>query len=240
MGVLGITTTRAVRPGQVGARARRFTTLDGAMLGGLALVVATSIVSALAHRGWVTAALGDALAAVYLLALTFRAEWRPLLIRLFLFGLIAGALELFTDAAGESFARSLIYPPGEPLLWASPIYMPLSWGVVLTQLGYLAWRLAGLMRLRTAMLLCGLWAGANIPYYEEAAFHAGWWHYAPAPGLGHTPFYVIVFEALIGASLPLLLRAVERRSWPVVAALGVAAGLWMPWAALVAWLAIGR
>lgn len=210
------------------------------MLGGLALVVATSIASALTHRGWVTAALGDALAGGYLLALTLRAEWRPLLLRLFLFGLVAGILELFTDAAGERFAHSLIYPPGEPLLWASPIYMPLSWTIVLTQLGYLAWRLAGHMRVRTAMLLCGAWAGANIPFYEEAAYHARWWHYAPAAGLGHTPFYVMAFEALIGASLPLLLRAVERRSWRVVLALGIIEGLWMPWAALLAWLAIGR
>ena len=90
------------------------------------------------------------------------------------------------------------------------------------------------------MALCGLWAGANIPFYEEMAYHARWWRYAPAPSLGHTPLYVILFEALIGASLPILLRAVGRRSWRTVAFFGLVEGGWIAAAALVAWLLIGR
>ncbi len=118
--------------------------------------------------------------------------------------------------------------------------MPLAWTVVLTQLGYLGWRLRGLVRLPAALALCGLWAGANIPFYEEMAYYARWWRYAPAPALGHTPLYVILFEALIGASLPILLVALERRSWRAVALLGVVEGGWMPVAALAAWLLLGR
>ena len=196
--------------------------------------------AALLQRGWTTAALADAIVGGYLLALTLRPSWRPLLVRLFLFGAVAGVVELATDAAGERFARSLVYPPGAPTLWASPAYMPLSWAIVLAQLGYLAWRLRGLAQLPLAMALCGLWAGANIPFYEEMAHHARWWRYAPAPGLGHTPLYVILFEALIGASLPILLRAVDRRSRRAVASLGLVEGGWMAAAALAAWLLLGR
>ena len=210
------------------------------MLGSVALSVALNILSARLGIGWVTAALINLAVGGYLLALATRREWRPLLGRLFIFGAAAGLLELATDAAGEQFAHSLIYPAGAPSLWASPLYMPLSWALVLTQLGYLAWRLAGALHLSWAMALCGLWAAANIPFYEEMAYYAGWWRYAPAPRLGHTPLYVLLFEGLIGASLPVLLRAVERRSWRLVVARGVVEGLWMSAAALCAWLLIGR
>jgi hypothetical protein len=227
-------------PAHASPAAARFTRLDAAMLASLALGIALNIASALAQRGWITAALTDAIVGGFLLALAARREWRPLLLRLFLFGAVAGIVELATDAAGERFAHSLIYPPGAPTLWASPVYMPLAWAIVLTQLGYLGWRLRDLVRLSAALALCGLWAGANIPFYEEMAYHARWWRYAPAPALGHTPLYVILFEALIGASLPLLLATLERRSWRAVALLGLAEGVWMPVAALVAWLLIGR
>ena len=45
---------------------------------------------------------------------------RPLLGRLMLAGLIAGICELFTDASGRQIVHSLIYPPGELTIWASP------------------------------------------------------------------------------------------------------------------------
>ena len=218
----------------------RLTGLDWAMLGSVGLSVALNVVSAQLGRGCPTAALTDLAVSGYLLALARRRMWRPLLGRLFLFGAMAGMLELATDAAGEQFAHSLIYPANTPLVWASPIYMPLSWALVLTQVGYLGWRLGGAVKLPWAMLLTALWAGANIPFYEEMAYHAGWWRYADAPRLGHTPLYVILFEALIGASLPLLLGAVERRPWRAAALRGALEGAWMLAAALCAWLLLGR
>lgn len=230
---------RPAAPGE--AQRWALTRLDGAMLGGVALLAGLHVVSALLQSGWVTAGLTVMLAGGYLLGVAARRSWRPLVGRLLLFGAVAGTLELATDAAGEGFARSLIYPAGSPFVWASPVYMPLSWMVVLTTTGYLGWRLraAGLRR-SVAVVATALWTGINIPFYEEMAYHAGWWRYAAAPGWGHTPFYVMLFEALIGASLPLLLARVERRGWRMVAALGVVEGAWMPVAALAAWLALGR
>ena len=222
---------------------RRITALDGAMLATFALLVAGHIVSAIGRLGWTSAAVTVALTALALLGLALCRAWRPLLLRLLAFGLVAGICELFTDYAGETVAHSLSYPPGEPMLWASPVYMPFSWMVVLAQIGYLAWRLSALAPIPPrwlAMALTGLWGALNIPFYEEMAYHAGWWRYASAPELGHTPYYVMLFEGLIGAMLPPLLAGVERRGPRAVLLRGLALGLWIPCAALVSWWLIGR
>jgi uncharacterized protein DUF6989 len=242
------TEARIVAPipgaGDLDPAASRFTTLDAAFLALLGLMIAGHVIAALLAVGWITAALIDALALIYLLALLARPGWRPLIGRLMLLGLIAGILELFTDAAGHQFARSLFYPQGQPLLWDSPFYMPLSWMIVLTQLGYLAWRLAGLLpggRIPwRAILLTGLVGAVNVPFYEEAAYHAGWWLYATTVlHLGNTPAYVLLFEGLIAAALPLLTLGLLRVRWPEVAVRGAILGLWMPCAALLAWLLLG-
>ena len=219
---------------------RRFTPLDGAMLATLALMIALHVVAAVGQLGWGSAAATVGLTTLALLSLALRRAWRPLLLRLLAFGLVAGVCELFTDYAGQTVAHSLSYPPGEPMLWASPLYMPFSWMVVLTQLGYLAWRLGSLAPRGLAMALTGLWAALNIPFYEEMAYHARWWSYAPAPGLGHTPAYVMLFEGLVGLILPPLLDHIERRSLNAALIRGLALGLWIPWAALAAWWLIGR
>jgi hypothetical protein len=224
--------------------AQHLIALDVAFLALLGVMVAGHIVAAMVARGWITAVAIDALALVYLTVLLTRPGWRPLVGRLMLLGLVAGALELFTDAAGRQFARSLYYSPGQPLLWDSPYYMPISWMIVLTQLGYLAWRLSGLLNggrgLWLAMLLTGLAGAINVPFYEEAAYHAGWWGYAPTVlHLGHTPAYVLPFEGLIAAALPLLTFKLLQLRWPHVALRGALLGVWMPCAALFAWLLLG-
>lgn len=222
------------------AAARRLTALDAAMLATFALLVAGHIVSAIGRLGWISAAVTVGLTALALLALALRRAWRPLILRLLAFGLIAGVCELFTDFSGEVVAHSLRYPPAEPMLWASPAYMPFSWMVVLAQIGYLAWRLVALAPRWLAMTLTGLWGALNIPFYEEMAYHAGWWSYAHAPGLGHTPYYVMLFEGLIAAALPLLLANLQRRSPRAIALRGLLLGAWIPCAALASWLLIGR
>jgi hypothetical protein len=119
--------------------------------------------------------------------------------------------------------------------------MPLTWMVTLTYLGYVCWRLRGLLGWRMATLLCGLVGAFVIPIYEEMAFYGGWWRYAPVHLMvGHTPVYVILFEGLVVAALPLLYYRIERRSWLEVIAVGVVVGAWIAFAALIAWLVLGH
>jgi hypothetical protein len=218
----------------------RLTPLDLAFLGLLALMVACHLVAARLAVGPITAALTDVLAIVYLLALVARPAWRALVVRLMLLGFVAGILELFTDAAGESVAHSLVYASGGPMIWASPLYMPFSWMIVLTLLGYLGWRLRGLLPLWLAIVVTGLWGSLNIPFYEETAYYAGWWHYATTLRIGHTPVYVLLFEGLIAAALPLLTTGFPRVAWRSVVWRGVALGAWMPVVAFISWQLLGR
>ncbi len=177
---------------------------------------------------------------LYLLALLLFRDIRPLVGRLLLAGFIAGICELFTDASGQYVVHSLVYPTDAPMLWTSPLYMPLSWMVILTYLGYIAWRLRTLLGLRKAMLLSGLLGAVQIPLYEELAYYGGWWRYKPTPlMLGHTPLYVLLFEGLIVAALPFLYDRIERRAWSQVALIGIIVGAWMPFAALFSWLVLG-
>lgn len=224
--------------------ARRFTSLDGAFLAQLALLIACHVISARFALGWPSAAATDLLALLVLAAMAARRDWRPLLARLFVLGLAAGILELATDAAGEQVAHSLTYPAGEPLLWGSPYYMPLSWAIVLTLLGYLAWRLRSLGPTRVplwlAVALTGLFGALMVPFYEEMAYYARWWQYAPVWRIGHTPVYVIVFEGLVAAALPLLVGGLLARPLRAAAVRGLLMGCWMPVAAFLAWFTIGR
>ncbi len=72
------------------------------------------------------------------------------------------------------------------------------------------------------------------------AYYGGWWRYKPVHlMIGHTPIYVLLFEGLVVAALPLLYDRIERRSWRQVALIGVILGVWIPVAALVAWLLLG-
>ena len=179
-------------------------------------------------------------ALLFLLFISMR-SFRPLLGRLMLIGMVAGICELFTDASGQYVVHSLIYPLGELSIWTSPLYMPLSWLVTLTYLGYISWRLRALLGWRIAILLCGLLGAIDIPFFEEISYYGGWWRYVPTHlMLGHTPAYVALFESLVVAALPLLFNRLERRSWIETVALGVVIGIWMAISALVAWSLLGH
>jgi hypothetical protein len=220
------------------AAAHRLTWLDLVIAGGILSDLVLSLLDATTK--WWYVGLIEVFLSLYLLLWLFARGIRPLLGRLLLAGFIAGVCELFTDASGQYVAHSLIYPAGALTLWTSPLYMPLSWMVVLTHLGYLAWRLRALLGWRKASLLSAILGAIQIPIYEEMAYYGGWWRYKPVHlMLGHTPIYVLLFEGLIVAALPLLYDRIERRAWKQVALIGVIVGAWMPVAALVAWLLTG-
>jgi len=65
-----------------------------------------------------------------------------LLGRFLLFGLLVGFTELSADAWLVDYTRTLDYSiGGGPMIWRSPLWMPLAWEVVAVQFGYIGLRL---------------------------------------------------------------------------------------------------
>jgi hypothetical protein len=121
--------------------------------------------------------------------------------------------------------------------------MPISWMVTLAWLGYLAVRLHTLSPsppLWLSVILTGLAGAITVPFYEEMAYYAGWWRYVPIHALGHTPVYVLGFEGAVAAILPLITAGLLSRSPRYAAMCGIAVGVWMPLAAFLAWISLGR
>ena len=61
-----------------------------------------------------------------------------LLARFLLFGVVLGLTELAADAWLVDYTRTLDYSiGGGPMIWRSPLWMPLAWEVVAVQFGYI-------------------------------------------------------------------------------------------------------
>lgn len=161
----------------------------------------------------------------------------PLMIRLVIFGLIAGILELPTDDYLVTTIDSLVYPGDEPMIWSSPLYMPLAWANVLIQLGYWGLLLARWKGIGLASLILAIAGGMYIPLYEHLAKDAGWWWYnLNTTMVFNAPVYVILCEALISLSLPLALHWSIDRKLKWTFAIGIAEGIWIFISAVIAYL----
>lgn len=156
----------------------------------------------------------------------FAVLWRDaMLARLLIFGLAVGFAELPADAWLVDYTRTLDYSVGGgPMLWRSPLWMPLAWQIVAVQFGYIGlrlWQRFGIVG------LCGVGVlGAiNIPYYEEMARRIHWWTYSGCRMLSNTPYYIIVGEFGIAIALTLLTKPLRRGGWLHAILLGAAGGL---------------
>lgn len=136
----------------------------------------------------------------------------------FVLGTVAGVVELVADSFLVDFTGTLVYPDGLPTLLHSPLYMPLAWAIVITQLGYVGIRLSETYGRRVAAVVPALTAATLVGFYEYGAFYAGIWEYVGAPLLlvGHVPLYVVVAEGIMFACLHEFVR-LDR---PVVAGVG--------------------
>src|SRR6476661_10004020 len=147
--------------------------------------------------------------------------------RLIVFGLAVGFVELAADAWLVQSTRTLDYSiGGGPMLWCSPLWMPLAWEVVAVQFGYIGLRLSERFG-KTGLLMIGLLGAINIPFYEEMARRIHWWQYSPESVRGmisYTPWYIIVGEFVIALVFALLARTLRRNSWRVAVVAGVAGG----------------
>lgn len=204
----------------------------------IGLVALSNILGALTHAGPRFALATTAFTFSVMVGWT---AWRrdPVLARWLLIGLVAGWLELLTDAWLVRATRSLEYPQEAPMVWDSPLYMPFAWALVISQLGVVGGWLAERMSLAKASLACGLLGGAMIPVYELLAHHANYWTYVNTPMVLHTPLYIIVSEFILVLPLVWLGRLAATRPLGSSAWLGVVEGLWMLPSVMLAWWLVG-
>lgn len=204
----------------------------------LVMVIGFNMLGALTGAGWRLAAGSTALTVAVMLMWQLRFR-DPIFGRWLIIGFVAGWLEIATDAWLVAFTGTLVYPPGEPKVWDSPLYMPFAWMIVLTQMGVVASWLAERISLVRATLVTGLMGGMSIPLYEMMAHYAGYWSYVKTPMLLHAPLYIVVSEFLLSLPLAWVALAARKAAWPWSALLGVLVGLLMIPAVMVAWWLVG-
>lgn len=138
---------------------------------------------------------------------------------------VAGFVETLADWYLISVDRSLVYVPGGPYVWQTPLYMPFGWAFAIFSLGMIGRWIDRRWGLLKATIISGLFGTMIIPVWEHCAKYGGWWYYRDTPMIGSTPYYIILGECLVVASLPLALRYVSR--WSSGLAVGVIIGLWI-------------
>jgi hypothetical protein len=147
-----------------------------------------------------------------------------LLGRFLLFGIVVGFTELAADAWLVDHTGTLNYSiGGGPMIWRSPIWMPLAWEVVAVQFGYIGLRLWERFG-KIGLLLIGLLGAINIPFYEEMARRIHWWQYSNCRMISFTPWYIILGEFGIAIAFALLARTLRGGSWRIAIFAGVAGG----------------
>jgi len=148
-----------------------------------------------------------------------------LLARLLLFGLVVGFAELPADAWLVDYTHTLDYSiGGGPMIWRSPVWMPLAWEVVAVQFGYIGLRLWERFG-KLGLLMIGLLGAINIPFYEEMARRIHWWRYGGCRMISFTPWYIILGEFGIALAFVLLARTLRGGSWRAAIIAGVADGI---------------
>ena len=208
------------------------------VIGTIALGMTLIVTAWAAHLGWALAACtAVVLNAIILWHIIARKD--ALFARLFVFGIVAGLAELPADHFSVVVKNVLTYPPAEPMLWTSPLYMPLGYSVILVQFGWVAWRVMQRHGMWASVLVTGAIGGLNVPIYEYFAKGAGYWTYHDTGMLFNTvPYYIPAGEIIFMAVLPPLVRLMERSRMRTAAALGLVEGaiMYVAWGAAFALL----
>jgi uncharacterized membrane protein YuzA (DUF378 family) len=206
----------------------------------LALSFAFDLVAAWFSLGW-TAAAASTGVLLGIIGVYLARTRDPIVGRLLAFGLMVGFGELPADHFGVVTTQTLVYPPGPPLIWDSPFYMPFAWSIIFVQLGFVAWWLGRRWGLRETCVALAIFGGINIPIYEFLAKYADYWFYKDTPMLlGVTPYYVILAESLLSLALPLVVAPIsERTRVGLLIALAAAESLWIFVAGWIAFSLVG-
>src|SRR5215813_10394127 len=186
-------------------------------------VVAVSLLTFVPWSDWRTGAALNVVDNLLLVGFTL-VRRDALLARFLLFGVVVGITELAVDAWLVDQTRTLDYSVGGgPMIWRSPLWMPLAWEVVAVQFGYIGLRLRELFG-KTGLLMIGLLGAINIPFYEEMARRIHWWQYSGCRMISFTPWYIILGEFGIAVAFALLARMLRRDSWRDAILAGVIGG----------------
>lgn len=205
----------------------------------IVLMLGLNIPAGLFQQGWLSAASHTGL--MCLLFVAYIAKYRDsYLLAWAIFGVAAGFTELIADWWLVNRTESLVYASGEPLLVASPVYMPFAWALLMIQIGSIAHWLRGRMGVGWAAVLTGLIGGVNIPLYESLARAADWWIYQKTPMIFGAPYYIIVGEVLIVIPLVWLALSLQKMG-PVKGGilLGIVQGLIILVAYMISWWLVG-
>ncbi len=187
-------------------------------------IVAVALLTLVPWSNWRTGLELNALDNVLLLVFAFRRR-DAFLMRLIVFGLMVGCTELAADAWLVDSTRTLDYSiGGGPMVWRSPIWMPLAWEIVTVQFACLGLWLRDRFG-NLGLLIVGTLGAINIPYYEEMARRIHWWTYSGCRMISNTPYYIIVGELGIAIALTLLAGPVRRGNWKATLLAGIAGGL---------------
>jgi hypothetical protein len=186
-------------------------------------VIAVSLLTLAPWSNWRTGAALNVIDNCLLVGFTV-VRRDALLARFLLFGVVVGFVELAADAWLVDYTRTLDYSiGGGPMIWRSPLWMPLAWEVVAVQFGYIGLRLWERFGI-TGLLMIGLLGAINIPFYEEMARRIHWWQYSGCRMISYTPWYIILGESGIAVAFAFLARTLRRGSWAAALVSGVVGG----------------
>lgn len=188
--------------------------------------------------GWKSATFTTSLVLIVFLSYAFIKKDRWLL-GWTIFGLVAGIVELAADVWLVESTKSLVYAPNEPFIFASPLYMPGAWALVLMQLGILGHWLRTKLPLWAAILVTSTICGLNIPIYEALAKAADWWIYQDTPMIVGAPYYIILGEAFLGPGLIWFGVLLDRQPMRWAVPLGILQGIFIFIAYGIAWWLLG-
>ena len=199
------------------------------------ILITWSVVSSITEAGPGSAAIVTYLLFAVYVIYTVVTKNR-VMVRLLVFGLIAGIMELYTDDYLVVTINSLVYPGNEPMIWSSPLYMPLAWANVIIQLSYYGILLSRWKGIGASSIIMAIAGGMYIPLYEHLAKGAGWWWYKlNTLMVFNAPVYVIVCEALISLSLPLLIYLSIKKKYVWTIGLAILEGVWIYVSAVIAY-----
>lgn len=205
----------------------------------MALAVLLLLFNAYFFKGWVSASLwGYGFSLAYILYAFFTKDL--LLGRFLLFGMCAGWVELLPDHWLVAGTHTLVYPPNEPIVDSSPLYMPFSWLTVFIQVGYIGFLLSRKMGLLKSSILVTIMGAIIIPVYEHLAIQAEWWSYRNTPMLFNVPHYVILAEGLLMTTIPFFYNKCKDSRWIVIPLLGFIQGMIMWLCCILAFALVGK